>query len=333
VSSPNHGGPIDRPIGVGAAVDRLGVSASWVRALADAGRLPFTTTTGGHRRFLPADVEHLRLELLAEKHWSRRYDVDDLEEHLVWADVQAALRLSGRAQAVARYAVTEMVNNAIDHSGGSIVAVDATLDELGRAIVTITDDGSGVFHTVASGFQLASDVEALAELTKGKRTTDPERHTGEGIFFTSKAVALFDIAANGLQLSFDNVRSDFAFGVSDVTAGTRVTLTVDPETTVELQMLFERFTENFEFTRSRPVIKLFELGLSFVSRSEAKRVAQGLDAFSAVELDFAKVDSIGQGFADELFRVWAGAHPDTELLPVEMNPAVAFMVERARRRG
>jgi anti-sigma regulatory factor (Ser/Thr protein kinase) len=271
--------------------------------------------------------------LLTERPWSQRYELGGLEEHLVWADVDEVLGLSGCAEVVARYAVTEMVNNAIDHSGGSAVVVTASLDDLGRAIVTVTDDGSGIFHTVARGFELANDVEALAELTKGKRTTDPERHTGEGIFFTSKAVALFDIAANGLQLSFDNLRADFAFGVSDASSGTRISLTIDPETTVELQDLFERFTENFEFARSRPIIKLFELGLTFVSRSEAKRLAQGLDAFSAVELDFMKVDAVGQGFADELFRVWANAHPGTELIPVEMNAPIAFMVERARRPG
>lgn len=318
-------------LGIGTVAARLGMSVSWVRAAVESGRLRCTVTKGGHRRFRPEDVESLRQELLAERVWSRRYALEGLEEHLVWTDVERVLGVSGPALTVARYAVTEMVNNAIDHSGGSTLVLTATLDDLGRAVVTVADDGRGVFRTVALGLALATDLESLAELTKGKRTTDPARHTGEGIFFTSKAVDLFDLESNGLRLSFDNVRSDFAYGVSDVAAGTRVTLVVDPATTVDLQAVFERFTEEFQFTRSRPVVKLFELGLAFVSRSEAKRVGQGLESFTAVELDFAQVEAVGQGFADELFRVWASAHPDTELLPVNMNRAVAFMVERARR--
>jgi hypothetical protein len=50
-----------------------------------------------------------------------------------------------------------------------------------------------------------------------------------------------------------------------------------------------------------------------------------------VVIDFNGVEGVGQGFADEVFRVWARAHPQIELAPVGMSPAVAFMVERARR--
>ena len=84
------------------------------------------------------------------------------------------------------------------------------------------------------------------------------------------------------------------------------------------------------FARTVPRIKLFEIGVRFVSRSEAKRLTVGLEKFSEVELDFAGVTDVGQGFADELMRVWASAHPETRLIPTGMNDAVAFMVRRAR---
>jgi hypothetical protein len=71
----------------------------------------------------------------------------------------------------------------------------------------------------------------------------------------------------------------------------------------------------------------------FVSRSEAKRLLRGLDRFREVVLDFRSVDLVGQGFADEVFRVWATRHPEVALAPVGMIPAVAFFVERARRGG
>jgi hypothetical protein len=54
----------------------------------------------------------------------------------------------------------------------------------------------------------------------------------------------------------------------------------------------------------------------------------GLERFSEVELDFADVESVGQGFVDEVFRVWSTRNPDTLLYPVNMNPAVEFMVTR-----
>ena len=51
-----------------------------------------------------------------------------------------------------------------------------------------------------------------------------------------------------------------------------------------------------------------------------------------VTLDFEGVAIVGQGFADEVFRVWSRQHPEVLLIPSAMNEPVAFMVERAIRR-
>jgi hypothetical protein len=79
------------------------------------------------------------------------------------------------------------------------------------------------------------------------------------------------------------------------------------------------------------VVKLFQYGVRFVSRSEAKRLLVGLEKFREVVVDFAGVEGIGQGFADEVFRVWAASHPETRLSAENMTSPVGFMVERARR--
>ena len=42
------------------------------------------------------------------------------------------------------------------------------------------------------------------------------------------------------------------------------------------------------------------------------------------------VTNIGHGFADELFRVFAIQQPAFELVPVNMSPEVATMVESVR---
>ncbi|MDO8391541.1 MAG: DUF4325 domain-containing protein [Actinomycetota bacterium] len=256
------------------------------------------------------------------------YQLGATDEHSVWLDLADSIPVGPEAKTVAQYVITEMVNNAIDHSNGTQVSTAVGHDNTGRIIVTVTDDGEGVFRHLAEGLQLADTIDALAELTKGKQTTDPQRHTGEGIFFSSKAVDEFTLEANGYRLTFDNTRDDFAFGVAPASVGTVVRITLDPASDIRLSELFAKYTDEFEFNRTRPRIKLYELGVTFISRSEAKRLTAGLEEFADVDLDFAKVDDIGQGFADELFRVWAGSHPQTALHPTGMNSAVAFMVRR-----
>jgi hypothetical protein len=73
---------------------------------------------------------------------------------------------------------------------------------------------------------------------------------------------------------------------------------------------------------------LFEIGTEFVSRSEAKRLLRSLEKFEEVELNFQNVRSVGQGFVDEVFRVWAADHPSQKMVPINMNAKVKFMVER-----
>jgi hypothetical protein len=70
-------------------------------------------------------------------------------------------------------------------------------------------------------------------------------------------------------------------------------------------------------------------GTRFISRSEATRLLHGLEKFREVVLDFKGVELVGQGFADEVFRVWSRAHPDTHFVPVNMKEPVEFMVEGA----
>ncbi len=46
-------------------------------------------------------------------------------------------------------------------------------------------------------------------------------------------------------------------------------------------------------------------------------------------IDFSGVEAIGPSFADEIFRVFANAHPDVELVPMHAAPAVQQMIRRA----
>lgn len=263
---------------------------------------------------------------------ARTYSTAGLAEHQVWQElvdeVDVLRDVPETAASTLSYVFTEMLNNAIDHSGSS--TVDVRLRTEGRyVVIEVEDSGVGVFAKVVEAIGADSPLEGAQRLTLGKFTTWPERHTGEGIFFSSRAAQVFLIEANGVRWTVDNERDDWAIGEVPDREGTLVRFSVDPERAVRLADLFARFTdEEYRFDTTTTVIKLFEAGTRFVSRSEAKRLAAGLEPFDHVVVDFNGVTDVGQGFVDELFRVWASAHPDKELEPINMSEAVRFMVER-----
>lgn len=323
----------------------LGLSPSRIRQLADSGVIPSTRTPGGHRLFdlgavraavarrtLPEDPLTAAQE--AEPSWSQELTLLGLSEDIVWRRIKGDLHLDSATPAgrIIGYAFTEMLNNAIDHSGSETVSITWWTSP-DQWIFAIRDYGVGAYPKLRAGLHLASDFEAVQELSKGKRTTDQSRHTGEGIFFTSKAVDIFRLTSSGVRWTVDNLRNDVALGVVEQLGGTSVVCQIDPETERNLADIFRQFTEDSVFTRTRPVVKLFDIGTSFVSRSEAKRLLDGLDVdFDIVEVDFTGVSDVGQGFVDELLRVWPQDHPGKTVIPVNMNPAVEFMIQRGLAR-
>jgi DNA-binding transcriptional ArsR family regulator len=273
-------------------------------------------------------ARYLRRALVA-----RTFAVADTAEDEAWADLVAAAPETGRwspnVRRILGYAFTEMANNAIDHSGAEVYR--ALLTREGEQwVFEVVDEGVGAFEHVRRAGGLPDHFEALQHLMKGRVTTAPDRHTGEGIFFTSKAVDVFTLEANGLRWTVDNDRADQAVGASARTRGTRVRCAIADGSARLLRDVFDAYShpDTYGFNRSR--VRLLDRGLTLVSRSEARRLAEGLDRFEEVVLDFAGVDDLGQAFADELFRVWASAHPGTRLVVVGMSPPVARMVARAR---
>lgn len=255
-----------------------------------------------------------------------------VEEDRVWADLVASdarlQNLSENALSIHRYTFTEVLNNAIEHSRGDTATVSlAESDD--RLVFEIYDDGIGAFRSVREKFKLVDYFAALQAISKGKTTTDPEHHTGQGLFFSSKAVDLFVLEANGLRWTIDNLLGDQAVGDASGRSGTRVSWQLDNRTSRVLGSVFDEFTdEDLQFSRSRAAVRLFETGSTFVSRSEAKRLAEGLERFDEVEMDFRGVTEVGQGFVDEIFRVWAQGHPNVRLIPTGMSAAVEAMVRR-----
>jgi anti-sigma regulatory factor (Ser/Thr protein kinase) len=263
------------------------------------------------------------------------FDVAGLVEDRVLAHVRARLEtdfrsLSAAEDRVLAYVFTEMVNNAIEHAHAARVSVSLEIRKDAVALAVV-DDGIGAFASVQAGRGLASPMEAAAEITKGKVTTMPEHHSGEGVFFSSKAVDRFEMEANGVALVVDNSIDDLTIRRAPEHPGTIVRLSFARPVTRSLQSMFAAWSDEFAFTRTRTVVRLFAMGRDFVSRSEARRILQGLETFREIVVDFQGVDGIGQGFADEVFRVWALQHPDIRLVPTNMVDEVRFFVERAER--
>jgi len=269
--------------------------------------------------------------------FSRSFKTAGLDEALLWESLNQPGAIfdssTQPAEPVLAYVFTELVNNVIDHSESSTVAVGAEVDGF-DVTLRIDDEGVGIFNHIRDRLRLASEIEALQELSKGKTTTIPDRHTGEGIFFTSKAVHEFEIQSGTLRWLVDNRRDDTAVGELDPPVkGTRVRVELESDNVRDLTEVFEEFAEGSDFNKTRTIIKLFAIGTRFISRSEAKRLLHGLEKFREVVLDFKDVDLVGQGFADEVFRVWTRTHHETRFVPVNMSKPVEFMIERAIRRA
>jgi Mn-dependent DtxR family transcriptional regulator/uncharacterized protein (DUF1330 family) len=265
------------------------------------------------------------------KTWRR----EGLLEDQVWNQLsaqQAGLEhASDDARRALHYALTEIVNNAIDHSQSE--SVHTRLFESNDCVgFEVVDDGIGVFENLRQILHLEDAMHALQELSKGKVTTQPEAHSGEGIFFVSKIADLFELESGDLCWIVDNDRADTTVRRAAQRAGTRVRFEIDRHCTRSLDALFREYAPDLTFSKTRVTVRLFEHGVRFVSRSEAKRLLSGLDRFSEIVLDFDRVEAVGQGFADEVFRVWRSAHPNITVEPVRMSETVAFMVDRSRTR-
>ena len=268
--------------------------------------------------------------------WLKEYELNDsLAEDLVWRfDVAPSLdQLPENVRDIWHYGFTEMFNNVIDHAEGSSVEVllrkNAAVTEL-----AIVDNGIGIFRKIQTELGLVDERHAILELSKGKLTTDPANHTGEGIFFTSRVLEAFDILSGGVYFSHKlGDAEDWILERARPESGTLVWMELNNHTSRTLKKVFDQFTSDdaFGFTKTVVPVRRAQYGDDkLVSRSQAKRFLAGLDRFKTVILDFTEVESIGQAFADEVFRVFASRHPELELMAIKANSAVKNMIQRAK---
>ncbi|MFH1178299.1 MAG: DUF4325 domain-containing protein [bacterium] len=258
-----------------------------------------------------------------------------LQEHEIYADILAQYPPIGllpeNIKSILNYSFSEMVNNAIEHSKSKYIEVEMSVQNR-KLNFTVNDFGIGVFRNVMYERGLKTEIEAIQDLLKGKTTTMPKSHSGQGIFFTSKAADVFTLESYGYILVINNkTRELFYKKRPALKRGTRVVFTIDIKSNRHLSVLFREFSvgTDFAFNKTEIRVKLYSSGDGVhISRSQARRILDGLDKFDSIILDFDKVPMIGQAFSDEIFRVFKEKHPHIEIQPTNMNDVVRFMVER-----
>lgn len=268
--------------------------------------------------------------------WENIYKLDaHLEEHIVWNnDIIPRLdNLPTNVMDIWHYGFTEMLNNAIDHSSGTIVSIKlkrtATTTE-----ISIYDDGEGIFKKIQREMSLTDERHAVLELSKGKLTTDPSNHTGEGIFFSSRMFDDFTILSGNVFFSHthDEVE-DWILESRKDQKGTSVYMELKNNTSRTAKKIFDNYTsdEDYGFNKTVVPVRLAQYGNEkLISRSQAKRLLARIDCFKIVIFDFDGIDSIGQAFADEVFRVFQLRHQDIEIRYVKASKDVEQMIKRAR---
>ena len=274
-----------------------------------------------------------RLAALSE--WRHLYHIaPGLEEDQAWTrDVALALgNLPQNVLDIWHFCFTEMFNNAIDHSGGSTIFVKVARTAA-NAQMLLMDDGIGIFKKIQLAMNLLDERHAILELAKGKLTTDPEKHTGQGIFFTSRLLDSFDILSGGVFYTHTfGSEEDWILERPEDT-GTAVFMKLNNHSSRTCKGIFEQYSsgEDYGFTKTVVPVKLAQYGEDkLISRSQAKRLVARVDQFKTVFFDFEGVETIGQAFADEIFRVFARSHPEIEVIAVKANPEVQGMINAAR---
>lgn len=260
----------------------------------------------------------------------------EIAEDVVWTDdIRLVLgQLPDNVLNIWHHGFTEMFNNAKDHSGGAYISVYIK-KTAAETEMLVADDGVGIFRKIQTAMKLLDERHAVLELAKGKFTTDPKNHSGEGIFFTSRMFDFFDILSGGVYFSHQlGHPEDWISELDQSKDGTFVWMKLYNHTSRTTRKVFDQFSsddEEYRFNKTIVPVKLAKYGDdNLISRSQAKRLLARVELFKIVILDFKEVPTVGQAFTDEIFRVFARQHPNVELVPMHANSEVTRMIERAK---
>lgn len=237
--------------------------------------------------------------------------------------------LNKNVKSIWSYAFSEMINNVIDHSECEKLHITIMQNYL-ETLVIISDDGVGIFEKIKKHFNFHTLEESICELFKGKLTTDKENHSGEGIFFTSRMMDEFLIISSGKFFAI-NKFDDKLLKERNCSKGTLLIMKLSNFTNKTAKEIFDLYADEDDgFNKTTiPLKNIFDADP--VSRSQAKRVCNRLASFKEVRFDFSGIEWMGQGFADQIFRVFQNDNPTVKLIPINMCDDVEAMYKHVVR--
>ncbi len=258
----------------------------------------------------------------------------DLEEDIIWAKniSKELININHNVRDICQYGFTEMVNNVIDHSESKDLTI--TLKQSYKEITMyIYDSGIGIFNKIQQALGLLDPKHSILELAKGKFTSDPDNHTGEGIFFTSRMFDSFCIMSHLLTYIGTGNKDGWIFeDIERDISGTVVAMNINKNNLTTIDKIFNEYADPNKipgFHRTVVPVELMQHeGEALLSRSQAKRLITRFEKFLEVVLDFKGVKQIGQAFADQIFRIFQREHPKVHVKAVNMNKSIKNMVDR-----
>jgi anti-sigma regulatory factor (Ser/Thr protein kinase) len=260
----------------------------------------------------------------------------DLQEDVVWTEKVKPLLADTKENvlSICAHGLTEMLNNVIDHSQSPTARICVERNAA-RIRMMVIDHGIGIFRHIKEECHLEDIHHAILELAKGKLTTDPKKHSGEGVFFTSRMFDKFNIIADGIHFMRSGIH-DWLFETTirkEGRHGTTIMMTISTNASQTAKEVFDTYRAEFDeigFSKTIIPLKLMEYeGEKLISRSQAKRLLRRVDKFKEVFLDFNGITEIGQAFADEIFRVYGNSNPQVHLHPINTSDDVRAMINRA----
>lgn len=259
-----------------------------------------------------------------------------LSEDLIWREIVLPHlpKLKENVLDICFYGFTEILNNVKDHSGSANVVIEIKHDAKNIEF-NVLDKGIGIFRKIQEYLGLEFKRDAVLELVKGKFTSDPENHSGEGIFFTSRMMDEFQILSDEIFFSA-HIDNDWIIEDKEKTRGTHVYMLIKRTSNITMEKIFKEYEgeEELSFSKTHFPLKLLEHeGGKLVSRSQAKRLVARFGQFKKIVLDFRGIVSIGQAFADQLFRIYQREHPEKELISIHTNKAINAMIRHVLNRN
>ena len=232
----------------------------------------------------------------------------------------------------------ELLNNAIDHSGGSPVTV--SMRQTPRHLqLLVSDDGCGLFERIGASFGIADPTLAMLELSKGK-LTQPARAPQR------PRPVLHLAPGRRVRPARQPQRLPAPRLGRRALAGRHARC---PQQRHLGLRRASRWTRRARSTRCCARHSLDGAGYALRAHRGAAAAAdrrrsrawsraprpgaspRGCRSSAAPRSTSPASPTIGHGFADELFRVFARAHPAVDLVPLNMAPRVRALVDSVRR--